>query len=295
MNYDLQHIDKTEPKPTWILDDNKNDNASIVLKNVTSVWYDAVEENEKKMREEVEAKIGDVESLPDKKTKEPGSSLNVVYGVKDFNFDFHAGQCYGVIGSVGSGKVSFIQFVEVCHFHNFQSSLLLTALAEARMTQGDLELRGSVAYCSQEPWIFSGTIQENIVLGSDFDRSRYEHAIESCLLKADLNQFPNGDMTVVGDNGSTLSGGQRARISLARAVYSDADIYLLDDPLSAVDTQVGRKLYEKWVISSQITSIFFTQFDPWFPVWQVGHFGHTSNPLDQWLENSSPDQKQFSS
>ncbi|CAO4385214.1 unnamed protein product [Caenorhabditis nigoni] len=216
-----------ETPATWILDDTKTDTPSIHLNGVTSVWYDDDEAEEQENLKELK-KTNDNEEVD---RKETNPSSGVVYGIQDVTIDLKSGECYGIIGSVGSGK----------------SSLLLTMLSEAKMSKGRMEVHGSIAYCAQEPWIFTGTVRENILFGNEYDAERYQNSLELCLLNQDLRQLQNGDMTIVGDNGSTLSGGQRARVALARAVYADADIYLLDDPLSAVDAHVGRKLYENLI------------------------------------------------
>ena len=104
---------------------------------------------------------------------------------------------------------------------------------------------GRIAYASQEAWIFSGTIRQNIVCGSQWDSKRYKAVIKATALEKDLNVLPLGDQTAVGERGVQLSGGQKARVNLARCLYINADIYLLDDPLSAVDTHVGRHLFDK--------------------------------------------------
>ena len=134
-----------------------------------------------------------------------------------------------VTGPVGSGK----------------TSLLLTILGELTLYKGHVSSRGKIAYVAQQPWVFSGTVQDNILFGQPLDIHRYNRAIEACTLLKDIQAFPNGHMTLIGERGIMLSGGQRARIGLARAVYSDANIYLLDDPLSAVDAQVGKHIFER--------------------------------------------------
>ena len=96
-------------------------------------------------------------------------------------------------------------------------------------------------------WVFSGTIRESILFGEPYAELKYTRIIEACALTEDLRQFPDCDHTVVGERGEVLSGGQRARVSLARAVYADADLYLLDDPLSAVDFKVGQHIFEKCI------------------------------------------------
>ncbi|KAJ8031340.1 Multidrug resistance-associated protein 4 [Holothuria leucospilota] len=136
-----------------------------------------------------------------------------------------------VIGPVGCGK----------------SSLFMALLGELPNITGQVSVKGRAAYTSQQPWVFSGTLKENILFGRPFDKKKYQRAISICALTRDIAILPEGDLTMIGERGVTLSGGQRARVSLARAVYDDADIYLLDDPLSAVDTAVGRHLFDRCI------------------------------------------------
>lgn len=136
-----------------------------------------------------------------------------------------------IVGQVGSGK----------------SSLLHMILRELIPTSGELNVSGRVSYCSQEPWIFGSTVRQNIVFSQNWDEKRYNQILDVCQLRQDINGFPLGDKTFVGEKGSNLSGGQCARINLARAIYAEADIYLLDDPLSAVDASVGRRIFEDCV------------------------------------------------
>ncbi|XP_042212324.1 ATP-binding cassette sub-family C member 4-like isoform X2 [Homarus americanus] len=143
-----------------------------------------------------------------------------------------SGELLAVIGPVGSGK----------------GSLLHAILGELPAKGGSISIRGRVAYASQEPWVFSGTVRQNILFGQRYDEKRYNEVIKVCALEQDLEQFPQRDMTKVGERGVSLSGGQKARVNLARAVYYDADIYLLDDPLSAVDTHVGRHLFDNCIM-----------------------------------------------
>ncbi|XP_069678149.1 ATP-binding cassette sub-family C member 4-like isoform X2 [Periplaneta americana] len=141
------------------------------------------------------------------------------------------GQLVIVIGQVGSGK----------------SSLLQTILGELPVSSGKCSVRGKVSYASQDSWIFGATVRQNIVFGSSFDKERYNDVVNVCALQRDFRQFPQGDLSLVGDRGITLSGGQKARINLARAVYKNADVYLFDDPLSAVDTHVGKHLFHECI------------------------------------------------
>lgn len=134
-----------------------------------------------------------------------------------------------IVGDVGSGK----------------SILLKTILGELPIECGQLTVSGSVSYSAQEPWLFQGTVRQNIVFTEPLDVRRYAEVVRACALESDFQQWPSGDQTIVGERGVSLSGGQRARINLARAVYRSADIYLLDDPLAAVDAQVGKFIAEK--------------------------------------------------
>uniref|UniRef100_A0A673TNA9 Multidrug resistance-associated protein 4 n=1 Tax=Suricata suricatta TaxID=37032 RepID=A0A673TNA9_SURSU len=143
-------------------------------------------------------------------------------------FTVRPGELLAVVGPVGAGK----------------SSLLSALLGELPRDRGLVSVHGRVAYVSQQPWVFSGTVRSNILFGKKYEKEQYEKVIKACALRKDLQLLEDGDLTVIGDRGATLSGGQKARINLARAVYQDADIYLLDDPLSAVDAEVGRHLFE---------------------------------------------------
>ena len=141
------------------------------------------------------------------------------------------GQLLAIIGSVGSGKSSVIQAI----------------LGELPCSEGKISVSGKISYSPQEPWIFSGTVRQNILFGQAHDKDRYSRVLSACALEVDLEQWEAGDRTLVGERGVALSGGQKARVCLARAVYREADTYLLDDPLSAVDVHVGRHLFSKCI------------------------------------------------
>ena len=128
-----------------------------------------------------------------------------------------------------------------------QSSLILALLKELPISSGKLNVFGRIAYVPQQPWIFGGTIRENILFSRNYNAVRYAEVIEACALLQDLSLFPNGDATPVSEGGSTLSGGQQARVALARAVYADADIYLLDTPLSCVDPNVRKQILDNCI------------------------------------------------
>ncbi|KAK5646550.1 hypothetical protein RI129_005014 [Pyrocoelia pectoralis] len=148
--------------------------------------------------------------------------------LSDINLSIDRNQLIAVIGPVGSGK----------------SSLFNVILKELPIRSGYMDIQGQVSYACQEPWLFSASVRQNILFGDAYDETRYKAVIKACALRSDLSMFPFGDRTIIGEKGNSLSGGQRARINLARAVYKRADIYLLDDPLSAVDTKVGKQLFE---------------------------------------------------
>ncbi|XP_059984735.1 ATP-binding cassette sub-family C member 4 [Lagenorhynchus albirostris] len=148
--------------------------------------------------------------------------------LRGLSFTVRPGELLAVVGPVGAGK----------------SSLLSAVLGELPPSQGLVSVHGRIAYVSQQPWVFSGTLRSNILFGKKYEKERYEKVIKACALKKDLQLLEDGDLTVIGDRGTTLSGGQKARVNLARAVYQDADVYLLDDPLSAVDAEVSRHLFE---------------------------------------------------
>uniref|UniRef100_A0A3P9MLX9 ATP-binding cassette, sub-family C (CFTR/MRP), member 4 n=1 Tax=Oryzias latipes TaxID=8090 RepID=A0A3P9MLX9_ORYLA len=151
--------------------------------------------------------------------------------LQNVSFTLKSNQLLAVIGPVGAGK----------------SSLLSAILGELPAEKGVLKVKGQMTYAAQQPWVFPGTIRSNILFGKEFDQQKYDRVIKACALKRDLELLPGGDQTVIGDRGATLSGGQKARVNLARAVYQEADVYLLDDPLSAVDAEVGRHLFEKCI------------------------------------------------
>jgi ATP-binding cassette, subfamily C (CFTR/MRP), member 1 len=148
--------------------------------------------------------------------------------LRDIDFRAYKGELSCIVGRVGAGKSSFLQSI----------------LGDLWKVNGSVEVSGTVAYVAQQQWILNATVKENIVFGYRYDSNFYEQTVKACALLDDFNQLPDGDETVVGERGISLSGGQKARVALARAVYARADIYLLDDVLSAVDSHVGRHIIE---------------------------------------------------
>ncbi|XP_065868728.1 ABC transporter C family member 10 [Euphorbia lathyris] len=154
--------------------------------------------------------------------------------LRNVTLEVRPGEKIAVCGEVGSGK----------------STLLAAILGEIPNTQGTIHISGRIAYVSQTAWIQTGTIQENILFGSAMDRQRYHDTLERCSLVKDLELLPYGDLTEIGERGVNLSGGQKQRIQLARALYQNADIYLLDDPFSAVDAHTATSLFNEYVMGA---------------------------------------------
>ncbi|XAR58683.1 Xenobiotic-transporting ATPase [Bertholletia excelsa] len=154
------------------------------------------------------------------------------------------GMRVAVCGVVASGKSSFLSCI----------------LGEIPKISGEVRVCGSTAYVSQSAWIQSGNIQENILFGSAMDSAKYKSVLHACSLEKDLELLAHGDQTIVGDRGIKLSGGQKQRVQLARALYQDADIYLLDDPFSALDANTGSELFEEYILTALAakTVIFIT-------------------------------------
>ncbi|XP_065858705.1 ABC transporter C family member 10-like [Euphorbia lathyris] len=154
--------------------------------------------------------------------------------LRNINLVVHEGEKVAVCGEVGSGK----------------STLLAAVLGEVPKITGTVHVHGKIAYVPQVAWIQTGTIQENILFGSELDQVRYHEVIKRCSLVKDLEMLPFGDLTQIGEKGVNLSGGQKQRIQLARALYQDSDVYLLDDPFSAVDAHTATFLFNEYVIGA---------------------------------------------
>ncbi|XP_033725264.1 multidrug resistance-associated protein 1-like [Pecten maximus] len=183
-------------------------------------------------------------------TWDPESPMSTL---RNIDMKGNEGELVAVVGLVGSGK----------------SSLLSALLGEMSRTQGDVSLKGTTAYVPQEAWIQNMTLKDNILYGSQYQNRRYRKVIKACQLLPDLAILSAGDQTEIGQRGINLSGGQKQRVSLARAVYSNSDIYLLDDPLSAVDSHVGKAIFDKVVSNDGLlkgkTRILVTHGIHWLP------------------------------
>lgn len=173
--------------------------------------------------------------------------------LKNINLTVEEGSLVAIVGQVGAGK----------------SSILSAILGEMIKVKGQVNVKGSVAYVPQQAWIQNNSVQNNILFSKPMRSDYYQQVIKACALQPDLEMLPSGDATEIGENGINLSGGQKQRVSLARAVYHDTDIYLLDDPLSAVDSNVGKHLFDQVIGNTGLlknkTRVLVTHGIHWLP------------------------------
>ncbi|RLN48167.1 hypothetical protein BBJ29_000290 [Phytophthora kernoviae] len=205
------------------------DSVGIRTRNADFTWETSLRGSSSESSESLEEdSLLQEDSILDKETLGGEESLPVLQNV---SLNARPGDLIAIVGHVGAGK----------------STLLSGILGDARCSRGDVHLRGSVAYVSQQPFIQNATVRENICFGLPFDEARYAEAVRVSSMQKDLIVLPGGDLTEIGEKGINLSGGQRTRVALARAVYQDADIYLLDDILSAVDSHVGHDIFKECI------------------------------------------------
>ncbi|KAL8248288.1 hypothetical protein R6Q59_005156 [Mikania micrantha] len=152
--------------------------------------------------------------------------------LSNINIDIPTGSLVAIVGSTGEGKTSVV-------------SAMLGELPP--VSDANVVIRGTVAYVPQVSWIFNATVRDNILFGSPFEPAKYEKTLDVTALHHDLELLPGGDLTEIGERGVNISGGQKQRVSMARAVYSNSDVYVFDDPLSALDAHVGRQVFEKCI------------------------------------------------
>ncbi|XP_052614436.1 ATP-binding cassette sub-family C member 3 isoform X1 [Peromyscus californicus insignis] len=242
----------------------------------------------------------------ERKTISPGHAITIHNGtftwaqdlpptLHSLNIQIPKGALVAVVGPVGCGK----------------SSLVSALLGEMEKLEGTVSVKGSVAYVPQQAWIQNCTLQENVLFGQPMKPKRYQQALETCALLADLDVLPGGDQTEIGEKGINLSGGQRQRVSLARAVYSGANIFLLDDPLSAVDSHVAKHIFDQVIgpegvlagktrvlVTHGISFLPQTDFIIVLADGQVSEMGHYSALLQHngsfanFLRNYAPDEDQ---
>lgn len=196
---------------------------------------------------EIAVEIKDTSFLWEKPVDPNNSSedriTSVKYALKNINFTARKSYLHCIVGRVGSGKSTF--------FTSLLGQLEMVNSKDPLTKLPYVSIRGTIAYCAQQPWIMNSSLKDNILFGHKYDEGFYKKTIECCQLIPDISVLPDGDETFVGEKGISLSGGQKARLSLARAVYARSDVYLLDDILSAVDSHVGKQIIEK-VLSREL-------------------------------------------
>ncbi|GAB9464782.1 Atp-binding protein [Globisporangium polare] len=195
----------------------------VAVDNADFMWDASIKPEETK-----------VDTSEEDKALISSAASTVEYNVpvlRSINLHAKSGDLLAIVGHVGAGK----------------STLLSGILGDARCSRGSVALRGQVAYVSQQPFIQNATVRENICFGLPFEQERYSEAVRVSSLRKDLSILPGGDMTEIGEKGINLSGGQRTRVAIARAVYQNADIYILDDILSAVDSHVGHDIFTQCI------------------------------------------------
>ena len=272
-NVDFGVENKTEDKDTNF---NKKEEEIIKLKINTS---ENNENNENKLTTKNNI-INEDKIINSKIIKKKFSEEKIVTLLKDINFKIKKGEHIGIIGEVGSGKT--------CLLNSIINNL---AVLNKKNTEGNIQLAGKVSFVSQNSWILNDTIEQNILFFKPMDREKYNKIISICQLTPDLLIFPKGDQTEIGEKGVNLSGGQKARMAIARAVYNDSDIYVFDDPLSALDAYVGVNLFnqvfndylkDKTIIISTHALQYVSYFDRIFYVHQ-GQIKFNGEPKE--LEN----------
>ena len=206
--------------------DNKNQQPPVGMPNLVPSQTDKlpiIEKGKFQEKRKISIKLTNVTCKVNTENKCP---------VKSFSLEAKDEYFIVITGPVGSGK----------------STLLSLIAGEIPMTEGNIQCSGTIAYVPQMPWVFSGTLKENILFGRPFDFDKYIRTIRACALEEDIEGFPDKDQVIVGERGDTLSGGQQVRISLARAVYADCDIYLMDNPLAALDMNVSNHIFKHCIL-----------------------------------------------
>ncbi|XP_028437864.1 multidrug resistance-associated protein 9 isoform X2 [Perca flavescens] len=212
----LKRLLLTQNTEPYINHSTSSPSAVVVMENATLSWTKPLHHPDTEDRDNLVSEARAAEGMP---------------VLRNVSFTLHKGRLLAVCGGVGNGK----------------TSLICSLLEQLNLQQGSVSVQGSIAYAAQQAWIFHGTVRDNILMGEPLDHSRYNRVLSCCCLEDDLKILPHGDQTLLGEEGVNLSGGQKQRVSLARAVYSNRDIYLLDDPLSAVDAHVGKHIFEQCI------------------------------------------------
>ncbi|XP_050718603.1 ATP-binding cassette sub-family C member 5-like isoform X6 [Eriocheir sinensis] len=225
----------------------KDPSVAVAFHDATLGWDAVSLQKEKKNNKSAKKKDVKNDATPsqaDQLLQPQDGELQHIEVLFKLSLSINKGELVGVCGGVGAGK----------------SSLISAVLGHMRLKSGQVDLQGTCGYVGQQAWVLNATLRDNILLDEPFDAKRYYRVIHSCSLTQDIEVMPAGDMTEIGERGINLSGGQKQRVSLARALYADREVYLLDDPLSAVDANVGSHLFQ-WVIKRALhgkTTIFVT-------------------------------------
>ncbi|KAL4963701.1 ATP-binding cassette transporter YOR1 [Aspergillus stella-maris] len=204
---------------------DENMTEAVKMESASFTWERLAADKE---ADQAEKKTGP-ELTPSEKPNDDSTKPGEPFQLRDLNLDIQRDELIAVIGTVGSGK----------------SSLLSALAGDMRLTDGAVSLSTSRAFCPQYTWIQNASLRSNILFGKDYDEEWYDQVIDACALKPDLEILPHGDATEIGERGITISGGQKQRLNIARAIYFNAELVLLDDPLSAVDAHVGRHIMDK--------------------------------------------------
>ena len=251
---DISHVDfgvekaiDNENNDEKKLDNKKQLNQTIELQNIDNSNNNDNEDDEKLILstdEDLEKNLINLNGKSNTQNNYNYQTKNIIKNketnfekiilLKDINVQILKGEHIGIIGEVGSGKT--------CLLNAFINNLQVFSKNKSK---GNIRLSGKISFVSQSPWILNATVEENILFFSKKDEEKYKKIISICQLEQDFLSLPKGDQTEIGEKGLNLSGGQKARISIARAIYSDSEIYIFDDPLSALDAYVGMNLFKE--------------------------------------------------
>ena len=220
---------------------DKESKSAVSVKQASFTWERTITQNPEKATQQTKAQLSDVKktgkapanatkSVDEKGGIDSASTLTVQepFGLHGIDLSFGHNELVAIIGGVGSGK----------------SSLLAALAGDMRRTSGSITMAATRAFCPQYAWIQNASVRDNVLFGKAYDRSWYDEVVDACALKPDLDMLPHGDLTEIGERGITISGGQKQRLNIARAIYFNSDIVLMDDPLSAVDAHVGRHIFD---------------------------------------------------
>ena len=238
----LKFLDSPEIEP-WVTIADAPNEYSLQFLDLSASWNPRIAQSEDNHHStSLKLKYEKVHGEEENGEENNEFSNRALHTLRNVSISIKPGQLVCIVGSVGSGK----------------SSLLSCLLGEIYCSHGSLILSPSsttggppsIAYCDQRAWIINASVKENIMFGKPWDEKRMNDALNAACMNDDLKLLSDGIDTEIGERGINLSGGQKARVSLARAVYNDADIYLLDDPLSAVDAHVGRHIFEHCILGT---------------------------------------------